>query len=88
MFPKTLSQVEDVSLDGNSADLFSPRAQCFAGFLAYLVVLNDYGYPPRVLFQRGLNWSTNALMCTVDANNVPIECGYGCNNPDYAAVRK
>ncbi|GAQ85006.1 Ca2+ transporting ATPase [Klebsormidium nitens] len=59
--------------------------QCFAGFLAYLVVLNDYGYPPRVLFQRGLNWSTNALMCTVDANNVPIECGYGCNNPDYAA---
>eukprot|EP00897_Mesotaenium_endlicherianum_P000745 jgi/Mesen1/10671/ME000009S10460 len=58
--------------------------QAFAGFLAYLAVLNDYGYVPRILVNRGLDFGSSSLICRVDANNEPTVCGYGCAKPDYA----
>lgn len=56
--------------------------QTFAGFLAYLTVLNDYGYPPRILLNK-LDFDTSPLLCLVDANNEPTKCGFGCDIPDY-----
>lgn len=56
--------------------------QTFAGFLAYLTVLNDYGYPPRILLNK-LDFDSKPLLCLVDGNNEPTRCGFGCDGPDY-----
>eukprot|EP00271_Cylindrocystis_brebissonii_P021535 TRINITY_DN7756_c0_g1_i2.p1 TRINITY_DN7756_c0_g1~~TRINITY_DN7756_c0_g1_i2.p1 ORF type:complete len:1167 (+),score=247.04 TRINITY_DN7756_c0_g1_i2:363-3863(+) len=61
--------------------------QTFAGFLAYMVVLNDYGYEPHILpfIDRELDFSLEPILCTVSSNGSPIACGYGCNEPNYQA---
>ena len=39
--------------------------QALAGFFAYLIVLNDYGYPPGILVNRGHSevWGHQPLFC-------------------------
>lgn len=58
--------------------------QTFAGFLAYMAVLNDYGYVPGILvgLDTSLDFEGNSVICTI-SNDVPIKCGYGCGAPDY-----
>ncbi|CAD7697224.1 unnamed protein product [Ostreobium quekettii] len=55
--------------------------QALAGFFTYMVVLNDYGYAPRILMGNGLNWSDRSLMCTLNDNLRAEDCGYGCEEP-------
>jgi len=45
-------------------------------------VLNDYGYVPAILLNNGLPWFEHSLMCKVNDEGRPAECGYGCKNPD------
>eukprot|EP00951_Prasinocladus_malaysianus_P022314 scaffold186521_cov43-Prasinocladus_malaysianus.AAC.1 len=52
--------------------------QALAGFYTYFMVLNDYGYAPRILLQKGLSWDLGSLMCTLDDTGHPLNCGYGC----------
>ena len=39
--------------------------QAMAGFFAWMVILNDYGFPPHILFQvdLGKQWAKDALYC-------------------------
>lgn len=55
--------------------------QALAGFFTYMVVLNDYGYTPRILMGTGLDWEDRSLMCSLDKNLRPQDCGYGCGTP-------
>ncbi|GMH32806.1 hypothetical protein BSKO_00640 [Bryopsis sp. KO-2023] len=55
--------------------------QALAGFFTYMVVLNDYGYTPRILMGNGLSWEDRSLLCTLDDNLRPDNCGYGCGEP-------
>lgn len=55
--------------------------QALAGFFTYMVVLNDYGYTPRILMGTGLDWENRSLMCGLDSNLRPNDCGYGCGSP-------
>mmetsp|Transcript_503 Transcript_503/g.1740 ORF Transcript_503/g.1740 Transcript_503/m.1740 type:complete len:1169 (+) Transcript_503:286-3792(+) len=57
--------------------------QALAGFFTYMVVLNDYGYPPRELIGLGLEWEEWSLMCSSDDRNRPGSCGYGCGSPKF-----
>uniref|UniRef100_A0A7S1X1T7 Cation-transporting P-type ATPase N-terminal domain-containing protein n=2 Tax=Eukaryota TaxID=2759 RepID=A0A7S1X1T7_9CHLO len=52
--------------------------QALAGFYTYFMVLNDYGYAPRILMQQGLGWDYSSLMCVLDDAGTPLRCGYGC----------
>lgn len=60
--------------------------QTAAGFLAFMTVLNDYGYEWRNLMGRGINWPISPLVCqpqfdttqnTIWVNN----CGFACEEP-------
>jgi sodium/potassium-transporting ATPase subunit alpha len=55
--------------------------QALAGFFTYMVVLNDFGYTPGILMGHGLNWPDRSILCTVNDNLRPNECGYGCAEP-------
>lgn len=55
--------------------------QALAGFFTYMVVLNDYGYTPRILMGNGLSWSERSILCTLDKNLRPNNCGYACEKP-------
>ncbi|XRB13570.1 sodium/potassium-transporting ATPase subunit alpha [Pseudoscourfieldia marina] len=59
--------------------------QVLAGFYTYLVVLNDFGYPPWVLPWVGLDWDDYSLMCKPRGDGAPSTCGYGCDNPKAAS---
>jgi len=52
--------------------------QALCGFYTYFMVLNDYGYAPRILMGQGLAWETGSLMCSLTSEDQPISCGYGC----------
>ncbi len=45
--------------------------QACAGFFAWMVVLNDYGYPPHILVGLGLgdNWGKQPLVCKFHGGN-------------------
>jgi len=62
--------------------------QAMAGFFTYMVVLNDYGYSPRILMNTGYQWEKQSLMCTVDDDGSPVSCGYGCNEPSNNELYK
>ena len=53
-----------------------------AGFFTYMIVLNDFGYPPWMLIGTALEWDTNQLLCTIKENGQPDKCGFGCGTPD------
>ena len=57
--------------------------QVLAGFFTYLIVLNDYGYTPRILMGLGRDWEDYPVMCTVHGNGSPGACGFGCASPDF-----
>lgn len=60
--------------------------QALAGFFTYMTVMNDYGYPPRILMGNGIQFESTQLLCRVDADGVPSSCGYGCGTPEvYSA---
>ena len=52
--------------------------QALAGFFSYFMVLNDYGYSPKVLLSQGLAWNLGSLMCTLESNGEPAKCGFAC----------
>lgn len=62
--------------------------QALAGFYTYMVVLNDYGYAPRILTGLGFEWEDHPLLCKVDGTGRPSNCGYGCKNGYIPAVGK
>ncbi len=49
--------------------------QVIAGFFAFIVVLNDYGYPPYVLLGRGISWEKIQLICNQDKDGDIETCG-------------
>jgi len=54
--------------------------QVLAGYFAFLVVLNDYGFPSFNLWNRGLSWSVLPMICNIgDGAHVDF-CGYGCGS--------
>nr|CAI99406.1 P-type ATPase [Flabellia petiolata] len=55
--------------------------QALAGFFTYMIILNDFGYTPGMLMGHGLSWEDRSIMCTVNDNLRPNECGYGCATP-------
>ena len=57
--------------------------QALAGFFAYMVVMNDYGYVPRILVGNGSDWEKGLyqLVCEIDNQGRPLYCGYGCGTP-------
>mmetsp|Transcript_17079 Transcript_17079/g.20561 ORF Transcript_17079/g.20561 Transcript_17079/m.20561 type:complete len:1160 (+) Transcript_17079:196-3675(+) len=57
--------------------------QALAGFFTYMVVLNDYGYPPWILPWKGLHWDDYSILCTWDGQGKPSKCGYGCKDPEW-----
>lgn len=61
--------------------------QALAGFFTYFVVLNDYGYAPWTLMGNGLAWEDYSLLCTINSNGRPDECGFGCKDAagDYCS---
>ena len=60
--------------------------QVLAGFFTYLIVLNDYGYSPRILMGLGADWEDAPVMCTVKGNGAPGACGFGCGEPKFDNV--
>jgi sodium/potassium-transporting ATPase subunit alpha len=57
--------------------------QALAGFFVYIIVLNDYGYAPNILMGNGLEWFKHSVMCTVNGDGSPKECGFGCEGEDW-----
>ncbi|GMH44219.1 hypothetical protein BSKO_12153 [Bryopsis sp. KO-2023] len=55
--------------------------QALAGFFTYIVVLNDFGYAPRILMGTGLSYEEESLICSLDSDLRPEQCGYGCKEP-------
>jgi sodium/potassium-transporting ATPase subunit alpha len=58
--------------------------QTCAGFLAFMAVLNDYGYNWSTLLGLGIQWSAQPMICTVGTNSFGIAtqtCGFGCGEP-------
>ncbi|KAL4422112.1 hypothetical protein ABPG77_003397 [Micractinium sp. CCAP 211/92] len=58
--------------------------QTCAGFLAFMAVLNDYGYSWGTLVGLGINWTNYPMICTVGDNSSGLgsrECGFGCGEP-------
>lgn len=45
--------------------------QALAGFFTYMIVLNDYGYPPSTLINRGHSevWGHQPLFCKFKGGN-------------------
>jgi len=45
--------------------------QAFAGFYVFMIVLNDYGYPPHMLMNKGSNtaWGVKPLFCKFNGGN-------------------
>lgn len=59
--------------------------QTASGFLAFMSVMNDYGYEWTNLPGIGLNWSQDSLLCRVTWSSEGPEvrnCGYGCAEPE------
>jgi len=56
--------------------------QALGGFFTYMVVLNDYGYVPRILMGCGLSWQEDSVLCDLNQHHRPEQCGYGCEEPD------
>lgn len=48
--------------------------QCLAGYFAFCVLLNDYGYKSSNLMFTGFTWDESPLIC----NGNGLKCGYGC----------
>ena len=57
--------------------------QALAGFFVYIIVLNDYGYAPNILMGNGLQWFKHSVMCTINGDGSPKECGFGCEGEDW-----
>jgi sodium/potassium-transporting ATPase subunit alpha len=57
--------------------------QALAGFFVYIIVLNDYGYAPNILMGNGLEWFKHSVMCTVNGDGSPKECGFGCEGDSW-----
>ena len=57
--------------------------QALAGFFVYIVVLNDYGYAPNILMGNGWEWAKHSVMCTINGDGSPKDCGFGCEAEDY-----
>jgi len=55
--------------------------QALAGFFSYMAVLNDFGYMPRTLFGNGVGWDEFQLLCELDDQGLPKNCGYACGSP-------
>ncbi|PSC70763.1 sodium potassium-transporting ATPase subunit alpha-1 [Micractinium conductrix] len=58
--------------------------QTCAGFLAFMAVLNDYGYAWSTLPGLGINWSNYPMICTAGPTKYGIQstrCGFGCEAP-------
>lgn len=58
--------------------------QTCAGFLAFMAVMNDYGYDWSTLIGLGINWSGNSMICNARTNSWGIrsnQCGFGCGEP-------
>jgi len=54
--------------------------QVLAGYFAFLVTLNDYGFPSFNLWNRGLGWRSTPMICTIkDGAHVDF-CGFGCGS--------
>ncbi|CAG9466608.1 unnamed protein product [Pedinophyceae sp. YPF-701] len=53
--------------------------QALAGFFTYMVVLNDYGYAPRILVGTGTLWQDQSLLCLTSENGHVDDCGYACS---------
>lgn len=62
--------------------------QALAGFFTYMVVLNDYGYTPRILMGTGLSWPTNSVLCSLSHHLRPNKCGFACEEPDDALYER
>lgn len=61
------------------------RPQTAAGFLAFMAVLNDYGYSWSTLPGLGINWTNYPMICSLGTNSYglgPRECGFGCGEPE------
>lgn len=58
--------------------------QTAAGFLAFMTVLNDYGYQWSNLLGLGVRWPVNPLICNPQLDNGATwvaNCGFGCGEP-------
>mmetsp|Transcript_18105 Transcript_18105/g.45586 ORF Transcript_18105/g.45586 Transcript_18105/m.45586 type:complete len:1179 (-) Transcript_18105:1049-4585(-) len=55
--------------------------QALAAFWAFVIALNDFGYPPHTLLRRGLGWSLHPLVCSQDGDGTVDDCGFGCAKP-------
>lgn len=56
--------------------------QVCAGLFAFMVAMNDWGYPPHVLLGRGIGWSRHPLLCVDrDGDGKVDHCGFGCGEP-------
>ena len=60
--------------------------QTAAGFLAFMAVLNDYGYKWDNLLGRGVNWENAPLICNPQFQSngdqpYATNCGFGCEEP-------
>lgn len=59
--------------------------QTAAGFLAFMTVLNDYGYAWNNLIGRGINWPFAPLVCSPQFSSSGVatiaNCGFGCGEP-------
>ncbi|GAB4819471.1 hypothetical protein N2152v2_006517 [Parachlorella kessleri] len=60
--------------------------QAMSGFLAFMAVMNDYGYHWSTLPGIGLNWMEDPMLCRVNWSSTGIptsrDCGYGCDEPE------
>ena len=59
--------------------------QTASGFLAFMTVLNDYGYNWSNLIGRGIQWPNGPLVCSPQFTSPTqiwvANCGYACNTP-------
>lgn len=65
--------------------------QATAGFFTWVVVLNDYGYPPEILPGLGAfdNWGKQTLWCRVTGGRMRDTTGatYGGSQDNFAAIQ-
>lgn len=58
--------------------------QTCAGFLAFMTVLNDYGFTWPNLIGRGIQWENYSLSCIIEQKSggvAPSNCGFACEEP-------
>lgn len=62
--------------------------QAAAGFFTYMVVLNDYGYPPKILPGLGLadNWGKQILWCKFDGGQFCTAGGFYRQNDVHVSI--